>query len=55
MVSLVVNAAVVVSAGRVARFLQQRPVWARWQRRFTGTLLGTMAVLAREAPERARV
>lgn len=55
-VSLVVNAAIVLAAGTIARFLTARPAWTRWQRRITGGLLGVVAVLlAREVPQAARV
>jgi threonine/homoserine/homoserine lactone efflux protein len=55
-VSLTVNALIVVGAGAIAGFIKHRPAWAAWQRRITGTLLGTVAVLlAREVPARARV
>lgn len=55
-VSLTVNALIVVAAGAIAGFIRQRPAWATWQRRITGTLLGGVAVLlAREVPARARV
>ncbi|MFC7753852.1 LysE family translocator [Tsukamurella soli] len=55
-VSVAVNALIVVAAGSVARVLARRPEWAAWQRRITGTMLGTVALLlAREIPARARV
>ncbi|HET9102547.1 MAG TPA: LysE family translocator [Solirubrobacteraceae bacterium] len=55
-VSMVVNSLIIVAAGSVARFIRSRPRWETWQRRITGTLLGTVAVLvAREIPQRARV
>lgn len=55
-VSLAVNALIVVAAGAIAAFIQNRPAWATWQRRITGTLLGGVAVvLAREVPARAQV
>ncbi|WP_020500041.1 LysE family translocator [Sciscionella marina] len=55
-VSLSVNALIVVAAGAIAGFIKNRPSWAAWQRRITGTLLGAVAVLlAREVPARARV
>ena len=55
-VSLAVNAVIVIAAGTIAIFLTRRPSWATWQRRVTGTLLGTVAlVLAREVPDRAHV
>ena len=53
-VSLTVNALILTAAGSVARFMAARPRWALWQRRITGTLLGTVAaVLLKEAPQRA--
>jgi threonine/homoserine/homoserine lactone efflux protein len=56
LVSLTVNALLVLAAGSVARFVRSRPRWASWQRRLTGTLLGGVTVLlAREVPARARV
>ncbi|MFJ8825444.1 LysE family translocator [Streptomyces sp. NPDC102467] len=55
-VSLTVNALIVIAAGAIAAFLEQRPSWATMQRRITGTLLGAVALLlAREVPARARV
>nr|WP_067680482.1 LysE family translocator [Nocardia miyunensis] len=55
-VSTTVNALIVLAAGAIAGFLAARPRWVVWQRRVTGTLLGTVAVLlAREVPARARV
>lgn len=54
-VSMIVNASIVLAAGRIAGLLKTRPAWARWQRRITGTLLGVVAVLlAREVPRAAR-
>jgi threonine/homoserine/homoserine lactone efflux protein len=56
LVSLSVNAVIVVAAGAIAGFIKHRPTWATWQRRITGTLLGAVALLlAREVPARARV
>lgn len=56
MVSLSVNAAIVLAAGTIAGFLARRPGWASAQRRITGTLLGVVALLlAREVPARAHV
>jgi threonine/homoserine/homoserine lactone efflux protein len=53
---MTVNLLIIVAAGSIARFVRTRPTWATWQRRITGTLLGTVAILiAREVPERARV
>jgi threonine/homoserine/homoserine lactone efflux protein len=55
-VSMVVNAAIVITAGSIASLIARRPSWATWQRRITGTLLGAVALmLAREVPARARV
>jgi threonine/homoserine/homoserine lactone efflux protein len=55
-VSMTVNSLIILAAGSIAGFVRARPTWATWQRRITGTLLGTVAVLiAREVPERARV
>ena len=55
-VSMTVNSLVIVAAGSIAELMRTRPRWATWQRRITGTMLGTVAVLvAREVPERARV
>jgi threonine/homoserine/homoserine lactone efflux protein len=55
-VSCAVNALIVIAAGTIAAFLARRPRVAVWQRRVTGTLLGSVAiVLAREVPDRARV
>jgi threonine/homoserine/homoserine lactone efflux protein len=50
-VSVVVNAAIVLAAGGIAAFLATRPAWTRWQRRITGTLLGAIGLkLAFDAP-----
>jgi threonine/homoserine/homoserine lactone efflux protein len=55
-VSLTVNALIVVAAGAIAGFIKRRPTWATWQRRITGTMLGAVAILlAREVPAKARV
>jgi threonine/homoserine/homoserine lactone efflux protein len=55
-VSMAVNGLIIVAAGSIAGFVRTRPRWITWQRRVTGTMLGTVAVLvAREVPERARV
>ena len=55
-VSMTVNSLIIVATGSIARFMRTRPTWVTWQRRITGTLLGTVAVLvAREVPNRARV
>ena len=55
-VSMTVNSLIIVAAGSIAGFMRTRPRWATWQRRITGTMLGTVAVLvAREVPDRARV
>lgn len=53
-VSLTVNAAIVIAAGSIAATMAHRPGWVGWQRRITGTVLGTAALLlAREVPARA--
>ncbi|MBF4462489.1 LysE family translocator [Rathayibacter sp. VKM Ac-2878] len=55
-VSLTVNALIVVAAGSLASFLAPRPQWAIWQRRTTGVLLGIVALLlALEVPDRAHI
>ena len=55
-VSMTVNALIILAAGSIAGFIRSRPTWATWQRRITGTMLGTVAILvAREVPDRARV
>jgi threonine/homoserine/homoserine lactone efflux protein len=55
-VSMAVNSLIILAAGSIAGFVRARPTWATWQRRITGTLLGSVAVLiAREVPGRARV
>ena len=55
-VSTAVNSLIILAAGSIAGFVRTRPRWDTWQRRITGTLLGTVAILvAREVPERARV
>jgi threonine/homoserine/homoserine lactone efflux protein len=55
LVSLTVNALIVLAAGSIARFLSTRPAWTRWQRRITGSMLGLVAILlAREVPTAAR-
>lgn len=52
-VSLTVNALIVLAAGSIASSLARRPSWEIWQRRVTGTLLGAVALLlAREVPAR---
>lgn len=52
-VSLIVNATIVLAAGMIATALARRPGWATWQRRITGTLLGSVALLlARDVPSR---
>ncbi len=56
LVSMSVNACIIIGAGSIARFLATRPSWAAWQRRMTGTMLGLVTVLlAREVPARARI
>lgn len=56
-VSMTVNSLIILAAGSIAEFVRTRPTWATWQRRVTGTLLGTVAVLvAREVlAQRPRV
>jgi threonine/homoserine/homoserine lactone efflux protein len=55
-VSMAINSLIIVAAGSIAGFVRVRPRWTTWQRRITGTMLGTVAVLvAREVPGRARV
>jgi threonine/homoserine/homoserine lactone efflux protein len=43
-IALVVNALIVLSAGSIAAFLAQRPVWLRVQRYLMGTVLAGLAV-----------
>lgn len=43
-VSVSVNAVIVLAAGSIAQFLAQRPLWGVVQRWLTGTVLGAMAV-----------
>ncbi|HEY6640760.1 LysE family translocator [Povalibacter sp.] len=43
-VSVAVNSAIVFTAGGLAVFLASRPLWARLQRWFMGTILGVLAV-----------
>lgn len=55
-ISMIVNAAIVITAGSIAAFLLSRPRWAQLQRRITGTMLGIVALLLpREVPRAARV
>jgi threonine/homoserine/homoserine lactone efflux protein len=55
-VSMIMNSLIILAAGSIAAFVRNRPMWATWQRRITGTLLGAVAVLlAREVPQRARL
>lgn len=50
-VALLVNGAIIIAAGSIAVFLRRRPLWIRWQRWVTGTLLGAVGVkLAIDAP-----
>jgi threonine/homoserine/homoserine lactone efflux protein len=50
-VAMLVNGAIILAAGSLAVFLQRRPLWIRWQRWVTGTLLGAVGVkLALDAP-----
>jgi len=54
-VSMIVNASIVLAAGTIAGFFTARPAWTRWQRRITGTMLGLVAIfLAKEVPKAAR-
>jgi threonine/homoserine/homoserine lactone efflux protein len=54
--SIAVNALIILGAGSIAAFLSQRPSWTKWQRRLTGSMLATVALLlAREIPERAQI
>ena len=50
-ISLSVNAMIAMAAGSIARFLAQRPTWAKVQRWLMGCVLGGLAV--RLATERA--
>lgn len=43
-ISVLVNAAIVLAAGQVARFLATRPVWARVQRWLMAGVLGALAL-----------
>ncbi|MDQ8941101.1 LysE family translocator [Acinetobacter soli] len=43
-VSVAVNAVIVFSAGTIALFLQQKPIWAQLQRWLMGTVLAALAV-----------
>ncbi|KQE15984.1 hypothetical protein APD39_12015 [Acinetobacter pittii] len=43
-VSVSVNALIVLSAGSIALFLQQKPLWANIQRWLMGTVLAGLAV-----------
>ena len=53
-VSMTVDAMIILVAGSLAGFVRTRPEWVTWQRRITGTLLGSVAILiAREVPTRA--
>ena len=51
-ISLTVNALIAVAAGSIARFLAERPTWAKAQRWLMGCVLGGLAV--RMATDRAR-
>ena len=44
LISLTVNALIAVAAGSIARFLAQRPTWAKVQRWLMGCVLGGLAV-----------
>jgi threonine/homoserine/homoserine lactone efflux protein len=51
LVGVAVNGAIILAAGSIAAFLARRPLWMRWQRWVTGTLLGAIGVkLAVDAP-----
>ncbi len=50
-ISLTVNALIAVTAGSIARFLAERPTWAKAQRWLMGCVLGGLAV--RMATDRA--
>lgn len=53
-VSITVNGLIVLAAGSIATALVRRPQWVTWQRRISGTMIGTVAVLlAREVPNPA--
>jgi threonine/homoserine/homoserine lactone efflux protein len=55
LVSVTVNALIILGAGSLASLLAARPTWATRQRRISGTLLGAVALLlAKEVPQRAR-
>lgn len=55
-ISMNVNALIVLAAGSIAIFMTRRPAWTVWQRRITGTLLGAVTLLlAREVPARAKI
>ncbi|MEH1017643.1 LysE family translocator [Micromonospora sp. CPCC 206060] len=51
-VSMVVNTALILTAGSVAVFLARRPTWLRIQRYVTGTVLGLVAVRLATDPAR---
>jgi threonine/homoserine/homoserine lactone efflux protein len=38
------NAIFVIAAGTISLFLTRRPIWARLQRWFMGTVLGFLAI-----------
>ena len=44
LVSLVVNALIVLGAGAIAVFLRRRPAWLAWQRRTTAALLAGVGI-----------
>lgn len=44
LISMTVNAAIVLATGTIARFLAERPVWQRFQRWAMATVLGGLAV-----------
>lgn len=43
-IALSINCLIVLSAGRIARWLAERPIWMKVQRWFMATVLGAMAV-----------
>lgn len=56
LVGVAVNGAIILAAGSVASFLQRKPVWMRWQKWITRTILGAIGIkLAIDAPSAATV
>jgi threonine/homoserine/homoserine lactone efflux protein len=51
-IAVTVNGLIVLAAGRIARWLAQRPAWVRIQRWLMASVLGALAV--RLVTERAR-